>query len=497
MKSLVPVSRSFKVHLVLGAAGMFFLATIQPAQAASVTDTVNITAVQSGNLTGFSAPAGFGSANPTATSDGYAYQQITSNGGVCKPNGCTSGNNRISIGGFSASPGQAWLTSVSFGSCTVQASTALYSYTTGVASWVWSGDPCDLGIGGLVAIKVVHSLATGAAGWITPKYQVVGITYAPPGSKSSVTYSTNFLSGTATSTSSSLKAGITETDTLSTGFDLFGVLNSNATQTYTAGWTQTSGTNNSISITQQYSTGVSLLGPPSNKLGVDHDYDIIYVWLNPAVKMTIYGTRAVVIDSYNWDARDTITGMDVIGLTLGQLRGTQPITGETLTRLERTWDTNLGALTSVDYLAIAQTDVFYSTPTFNPNTDTSHRFELPNGVDLIFNYVPSATPVTETYTSSYNTTSAAGKNATEEYTVGYSIEGGASAAFIAGLSGTFKVSATLTYTNNWSSTVTSGKTQSANFTIVEPVYSDNYTGPTAMQIWKDNIYGTFMFYPEN
>jgi hypothetical protein len=482
-------------------AGLLFLVGFDTGTAfgASVTDPVNITVGVSGNVSGFSQVSAFGAADPTATSDGYAYEAITANQGVCHPNGCTAGNNIVAVGGFTASPGATWLTSVAWGGCTLHASTATsFSYASGVASWVWNGVTCDFGSPGSVApVSVVHSQASGASGWITPKFQVVGITYAPPGVKSTATYSTGFLSGTATSSSSSFKVGVTESDTFSSGFDLFGVLDSNAMQAYSAGWSQTSGSNNSISITQQYSTGVTLPGPPSNALGVDHDYDLIFIWLNPAVQMTIYGTRAVTINGFNWDARDTITGIDVIGLTLGQLRGTQPITGETLTRLQRTWDTNLGALTSTDYLAIAATDVFYNNPVFNPNTDTSHRFEFPNGVDTIFNYVPSATPVTETYTSSYNTTSTNGQSASQEFTVGYSIEGGASASFILALSGTIKVSATLTYTNQWSSTVTSGKTQTANFTIVEPVFSDDYTGPTAMQIWKDNIYGTFMFYPEN
>ncbi|MGC1522441.1 MAG: hypothetical protein WA803_12945, partial [Steroidobacteraceae bacterium] len=359
-------------------------------------------------------------------------------------------------------------------------------------------DYCDFGATGSVAsVTIIHTAAAGVSGWILPKYQVVGITYAPPGAKSTATYVNGFLSGTANSSSATTKASVTETDTLTSGFDLFGILNGLGTTTFSAGWTQTQSSSNSISITQQYSTGLVVPGPPLNSLGVDHDYDTVFIWLNPAVNLTIYGTRAVAVTGFNWDARDTVTGMDVIGLTIGQLRGTQAISTATLARLERTWDSSLGALTSADYLAIAATDIFYTTPSFNPNTDSTHRFEQPNGIDLIFNYVPSATAVQETFTSSYSSTSMAGQTASEEYSVGYSIEGGAGVSFIVALSGTFKFAGTLTYTNQWSSSVTSGKTQTANFAIVEPLTSDGYNGPTAMQIWKDNIYGTFMYYPEN
>jgi hypothetical protein len=62
-----------------------------------------------------------------------------------------------------------------------------------------------------------------------------------------------------------------------------------------------------------------------------------------------------------------------------------------------------------------------------------------------------------------------------------------------------KLSTTTSFTtsNQSSTTITSNSTQSANFTIFPPVAADNYTGPTAIQVWKDNVYGTFMFFPEN
>ncbi len=471
------------------------------AQAAIVTDAVTVTIGQSsgGLINGFN--AGYGSVVPAGTSDGYAYQAIYTNPGRCKPNGCSSGSDQFSVGGFTSDPGQAWLTSVTYyPGCANSGSTAVYTYGNGVATWSWRGGPCDYSTyaaNARVNATVTHTLAPGVSGWITPKYQVVGIIYAPPGAKSSVTYANGFSSGTASQSMASFKSGITLTDSVTGGANLFGILDGKSTTTYSAGWTQTMSSSDTVSISEQYSTGLVVPGPPSSGLGVDHDYDSVLVWLNPAVQMTIYGTRAVVINGYNWDARDTVTGMDVIELTIGQLKGTQPMSAATLARLERTWDPLLGALNTADYQAIAATDVFYTTPGFNPNTDTTHRFELPSGVDLILNYVPSGTAVQQTYNSMYTTTTTAGQGATEEYSVGFSIEGGASLTFIAAISGTFKVSSTLTYTNQWSSTVSSGSTQSANFTIVEPVYGDNYTGPTAIQVWKDNVYGTFMFYPEN
>jgi hypothetical protein len=348
-------------------------------------------------------------------------------------------------------------------------------------------------------MSVTFSGTGGISGWITPKYQVVGLTYTPPGSKSTATYSNGFNSGSSMMNTSSFKQGVTVSYTVNGGFDLFGLLSSKVTNTASAGWTQTTGSSNSLSLSQTYSSGLVVPGPASSGVGVDHDFDTVYVWLNPAVQLFLSGV-SVTNQGYNWDERDTVTGMDVIPLTIGQLRGVQAIAADTQARLNRTWDGNLGALTSTDLLAIALADPFFGNPSFNPNTDTSGRFEFPNGVRLLMNYVPEPAggqATGQTYTSSYTSTSAAGQSASTMYTVGYAVAGGVDANFLVSLSGNVRVSGSYSYTDGWSSTATSGTTQAANFTIFPPLMSDNYTGPTAIQVWKDNVYGSFMFYPEN
>ena len=58
-----------------------------------------------------------------------------------------------------------------------------------------------------------------------------------------------------------------------------------------------------------------------------------------------------------------------------------------------------------------------------------------------------------------------------------------------------KTSDTYTSTNKWSSSINGGAGQTASLSITGPAAADNYTGPTTIQVWKDNVYGTFMFYP--
>jgi hypothetical protein len=77
---------------------------------------------------------------------------------------------------------------------------------------------------------------------------------------------------------------------------------------------------------------------------------------------------------------------------------------------------------------------FYANPQFNPNTANSARYELPNGQDLILNYIPAASgqqPTGYTYTSAYMTTTSLGQTATDTHSTSWSVDVNASANFLA------------------------------------------------------------------
>jgi hypothetical protein len=288
-----------------------------------------------------------------------------------------------------------------------------------------------------------------------------------------------------------------------------GIFSGTLSTSYATSWGQTQDSTDSLAISETYTTGLIQNGPLSSAVGVDHDYDNIYVWLNPEELIAIAGTE-IARNGFGWDGRDSatticgvgITGMDVVAITLGQLRGTQTIPAPLRCRLNRVWDSSLGALTSADFLAIASADPFYANPEFNPNTANSARYELPNGQDLIMDYIPAAPgeqPTGYTYTSSYSTTTTKGQTATDTHSTTWSMDLNTTGSFPMFYSMGLAVneSSTYTSTNKNSSSITSGTSQGANFTIYGPAATDNYTGPTAMQVWKDNVYGTFMFFPEN
>ena len=356
--------------------------------------------------------------------------------------------------------------------------------------------------GGQRGYFVAFSGNLGGTGYTRPKWQVVGLTYAPPGMHSTVTYSSGFLNGTSVSTNQSFANNLTLKVTNSGSFTTPAGIGGSASGAVSVGWTQETDSSKSISIQNQNTSGIVVPGPVSSAAGVDHDYDIFYVWLNPELAYTVFPGSEVDFAGFAYDQRDTITGMDVVPLTVGQLKGSQTIPSDLQARINRTWDTTLGGLISADRTAIVAVDPFANNPSFNPNTDTSGRFEFPeinnSSQDLIINYIPAAPgeqPSTSTYSSLYNSTSTTGQGGKDTFTLGISFDG--SVNFVEAIKTELSVSDTMTWTNQWSRGVTSGTSQTANFSIVGPASTDNYTGPTAVQVWKDNIYGTFMFYPEN
>ena len=73
---------------------------------------------------------------------------------------------------------------------------------------------------------------------IYPKYRVVGLTYAPPGSKSTVNYVNGFQSGTSTSMVTTVANELTVTAKLTSGGNLFGFVDGSVSSQASTGWTQ-------------------------------------------------------------------------------------------------------------------------------------------------------------------------------------------------------------------------------------------------------------------
>ncbi|MFC4314241.1 hypothetical protein ACFPN2_34575 [Steroidobacter flavus] len=350
-------------------------------------------------------------------------------------------------------------------------------------------------IGGyLVTIDVTGNYQYGNwSGAIFPKYQVLGVDYAPPGASSSVSYSANFVRGTSQTIGSSFKDQTQVSLSTHGEFEIGKVgvgLNTNITSLYS----QQTDYNSTDSWSVTTTGGDIIRGPASSAAGVDHDYDIVWIWLNPAINLILTGPASITWNGYSYNTADPVNEMDVLFLYVYELKDPSRIPANVASRLARSWDqSGVGGLNATDYATILASTPFGANPAYDPNTDTSGRYTLQIG--QTFNYIPAppgGQPVTQTFSTTTQSTSTSGSGSEITRSVSTSIEnklGFKSKAEIA-----LKLTDTVTTVSKQSSSQTTTAGQTASFSITGPQASDNYTGPTAIQIWRDNIYGSYMFY---
>ena len=130
-----------------------------------------------------------------------------------------------------------------------------------------------------------------------PKYKVMGVVYAPPGSASSVSYGNSDLVGSTDTMSTTNSSTNTNSITVSAQTGILGAWGASASYTTGSSWTSSVQNGNSLSIQTTEGNSIATMGPISSSLGVDHDNDVIYIWLNPVLT----GTAATPSVPLNWN----------------------------------------------------------------------------------------------------------------------------------------------------------------------------------------------------
>ncbi len=341
------------------------------------------------------------------------------------------------------------------------------------------------------------------SGAIDPKYVILAITYAPPGAKSTVDYTNSTDYGTTTSISNIFNNNTKLTTSIGGGVNIFGTAGT-ITGTASTSYTQGSTTTSSVAVDKTNTTTLIAPGPGSSAIGVDHDFDAIWVWLNPKVNITVGALPTDLLwTGYSYDLRDPIApDLDVIPLYVYCLKNpssTAPGCTDTEARTARSWDTTgPGALNASDFQAILAADPFATNPNYDPTVldpKGAARYDLQQG--YVLNYLlpgPGGQPFTQGQAVTYKTSTTAGKMATSEFQVSFSLDTSFKGDFITDLNADFNQSTTTTWENTFGTTTDTTQTGSAQVNVVGPATTDNYTGPTAFQVYKDNVYGTLMFY---
>jgi hypothetical protein len=342
--------------------------------------------------------------------------------------------------------------------------------------------------------------------FVNPKYVILAVTYAPPRSQSNVNYSESTLVGNSTALSGSFTNQTSLSVSVSAGFTIPG-LSGNSTGSYSTTWSQEADTSSSVSLNKSFQQADEVRGPTSS-LGVNHDYDVIWLWLNPLVNFNAGpGPNTLTWTGYSYDMSD-IPAMDIYPVFVGYLNGHFSMPSNVAQVLARSWAANQTwpagqgpGLTSADFATILAADPF-SNPSYTVTvpsgsfTSTDGRFTVTDNQNISYTPPPpGGNPITQTYIESYQTTQTQGQGAKYTYQSGFGWDTSFSVGIVEKVSFDIKTSNTLTWTNQWSKTRTNTTTQSASLSVTGPAASDNYTGPTEFVVFQDNIYGTFMFFP--
>ena len=360
---------------------------------------------------------------------------------------------------------------------------------------------------------------TPVTGYINPKYVILGVTYAPPGPSSYVDYTKSTLVSDTTSLNSSFLSGYSIGTKVSGGIK--GWSKGSITASQTTSYSQTSNNSSSVTISKTTASSNQTPGPTNPYIGIDHDYDVIWLWLNPVDNFTVNvdgsgGVTGVTWNGYGYSTLDP-AGVDVYPVYIGQLNGDLPIPSDEAGVLARTWaageiwPSGQGpGLTSTDFQTIEQADPYWDctpNPSQCPVYPDSTRFtQVNNDTNLVYQQAPvGGSPQTQTYTYTYANASTSGSGTTNVHKQIFGIEVAFSGSlFLAKFTKTLSYQQTLQWTNQKNTSITNTNSSTAKVSITGPpcVPAGNscnpiYTGPTEYDIYEDNKYGTFFFNPIN
>ena len=423
---------------------------------------------------------------------------VLTSGGCAKPNNC-----EMTAELYTPSTGKYALTGSMTEKRYSQTSTLLDSgqvLTTGGCS---GGGTC-------YSTSQLYNPPPPVTGFINPKFVIIGVIYSPPGSQSTVTYSNNTVFGNSTTLTSSFMNMIGQSTMVGEvlGFNMPNPIAGTSTQltnNNATSFTQEQDSSSSVAVSQTMSESTALHGF-SGVAGIDHSYDEVFVWLNPILYYSVYpeNPSSLTWNGYSFDMNDTNT-MDVVGVEIGWLTGARPYEANVKTALQRGWNTSQTwpagqgpALSTADLATLLASDPF---------SNSSYTLSFPAGslttTDGRFTATPNPTVdyepnVTSGYSDVYTVTQTQSQTAKYSYQIMFGTEAQfKGTTFLDTFSADLKESSTLTWTNQFSQATNNSQSQSATLSVTGPAEGSGYTGPSRFTVYQDNVYGTFLFFPNS
>ena len=394
--------------------------------------------------------------------------------------------------------------------------------------------------------NIVHftiAAAAGAQGLVYPKYVVVGVTYAPPGPSSYVQYAGTTSIGNTTTISNSFSndAGFSVSVKTGAGFSGFGPSGS-LTVTSSTDYTQGSNSSTTTTISKQTALTYKTTGTGNAFSPVDHDYDTIWLWLNPIAILNITpatpATKSTQVgiqwNGFGFDTDDP-SGKeqpDVYPVLVGWLNGHFGSNSSINTVLARSWQstangyvwasgqgpglTGIGNPTAgTDVASILASDPLtsssYSLLDSFPSTTSDGRFTImegsqtPNPIPYEQAGLGNGGGINTMYSVTQTDTQSVAKGNSSSTKQAFSVQQAfGEATWLANLKIILTESDTLTWTNTWLNTLTTTTTLQDSLSVTGPPCpattapcNPEYTGPGQFLIYQDNQFGTFLFYPSN
>jgi hypothetical protein len=306
-------------------------------------------------------------------------------------------------------------------------------------------------------------------GQLTPKYQILGLLYAPPGtnggkSSSQVAYGSGSTTGTTNSVSNSFKESVDISASIAAGLGV------NAEFTASVDTTDTS----QVVISKTETSQISVAGPAQD--GISHGNDLFYLWLNPLLDVTVEDGRVL-----SWQLSVTSPPMIIQYVYASWLQNPSLIPAGVAQLL------SAHGFTTADYAQILACNPFSSGSTaIDPNRFVPTLFSFP--------YEPPEAAGDPVPTMTFTQTNATTVTDTAQVQVQYGVTVGISASTptaTSAISASFKASGSLDWTVTATTTTSDESTQSATVTVGGPAFG--YTGPTDVLVYWDTVFNSFMF----
>ncbi len=270
-------------------------------------------------------------------------------------------------------------------------------------------------------------------------------------------------------------------------------------------------TSTTVTISKTASIAYKTPGVPTAFSPVNHDYDYIWLWLNPELLFNVTpATSKIQWTGYAYDPTDPsgTGGPDIYAVQVGCLNGDFSCPSAT-TILDRSWATDVTwptgqgpGLTSADLANILLSDPLasssYTLLNTLPSTTSDGRFTQGTYPPNPINY--SVGELNTLYSLSQTDTQSVAQGGSYQVKESFGISEKLSGSFLGiwGTSTTYTDTDTLIWNYSWLNTLTTTTTVTDALSVTGPPDPPPpYSGPGEFIYYQDNLFGTFLLYPSN